>query len=172
MKASKFIVPAVFTLAAGFAFADDDYKKFDEADLNKDGKLSMEEARAALPGLETVMTSSGASSVSSDAELTREQVARALPNIEFDNETGPVTEEDYDKIVEELQDMNVSATTSTSTRSSPAGATGQANQSQRGATQSSTNSNSPRTTGSSPSQSGAQGASDDRTRIPGERPVE
>ena len=51
MKASQFLVPAIFTLAASFAFAADDFKKFDEADVDGDGVLSIQEAQMALPGL-------------------------------------------------------------------------------------------------------------------------
>ena len=49
MKSRHFIAPAILTFAAGVAFAQEEPKKFDQADSNKDGILSVQEARTALP---------------------------------------------------------------------------------------------------------------------------
>lgn len=170
MKASHFIVPAIFTFAAGFALAADEYKKFDEVDANKDGLLSVSEARTALPDLQiTSGTSAGAASstaASGDAMLTRDAVKRALPEISFEggDERGPITEEEYDMIVEELEERGSSAASSSrsatgaassSTRPSPD------SQDSQGAASSSTDRNA-----NSTSQPGASSSSGSQQSTP------
>ncbi len=181
MKTSHFIVPAIFTLAASFAVADD-HKSFSDADTNSDGQLNSQELRAALPQLQTVMRSGAGASASgaagSGAEssmMTREQISQALPGIEFDRESGPIDEDAYNKIVEELGKQQAASPASAS------GAAGSANQSTRGATSSSGSSSTSGAAGSTRSStSGASGstssggqsnpAQSDRNATPGSTP--
>lgn len=113
MKTSYIFVPAIFALAAAFANADD-YKDFGEVDTNDDGQLSSQELRSALPGLQPLIAASGATGANdpespSDVVITREQIAEALPGIEFEETRGPIDEDAYDKIVEELEDRDIEA---------------------------------------------------------------
>ncbi len=118
MKASHFLVPAIFTFAASFALAaDDDYKKFDEADVDGDGVLSIQEAQMALPGLRLDAPATAGSM------LTKRQVQQSITGLEFDDDSaGPVTEEEYEKIVEHMQERGMTsspASTSPGQSSSP-----------------------------------------------------
>jgi len=115
MKASHFLVPAIFTLAASFAFAaDDDFKKFDEADIDGDGVLSIQEAQMALPGLRLDAPATAGSM------LTKQRVQQSVPGLNFDDDTaGPVTEEEYDKIVEHMEERGMSSSPASTSPGQP-----------------------------------------------------
>jgi len=97
--------------------ADNDFKKFDEADIDGDGVLSIQEAQMALPGLRLDAPATAGSM------LTKQRVQQAVPGLTFeDDSAGPVTEEEYDKIVEPMEErgmLSSPASTSPGQSSSP-----------------------------------------------------
>jgi len=105
MKVSYLLVPAIFTIAASFAFADEhDFKKFDEADIDGDGVLSIQEAQMALPGLRLDAP------LTAGSMLTKQSVQQAIPGLTFeDDSAGPVTEEEYEQIVEHMEARGMSS---------------------------------------------------------------
>jgi hypothetical protein len=138
MKVSYFLVTAIFTFAAGFTFAAaDDFKKFDEADIDGDGVLSIQEAQMALPGLRLDAPATAGSM------LTRQRVQQAVPGLTFeDDSAGPVTEEEYEKIVEHMRERGM---TSSPASTSP-GQTGQSSSPRTTTSPSTPPATSPRTT--------------------------
>ncbi|MEQ8407818.1 MAG: hypothetical protein RKH07_06040 [Gammaproteobacteria bacterium] len=99
MKKLLLIASTTLLAASGFAVAGD-HPSFTEADTDSNGELNTQELTTALPTLQL----QGAS-----ASVTAADVKQALPEVEFTEEdvanAEPIGEEQYQKIVDAMDDM-------------------------------------------------------------------
>lgn len=106
MKKSLLIASTVLFTASTFAVAGE-HPSFSEADMNKDGTLNTQELTSALPALKLQSTSE---------TVTTADVKRVIPEVEFDDadvvNATPIGEEQYEQIVDAIDDMEESQSVS------------------------------------------------------------
>lgn len=99
------IIALALLLVSGYAGAqvigESPVRTFEEADFNADGMLNEREADSALPAL-------GLRDSDGDGVITREDVKKVLPDIQFIDEADadePIRAAEYQQIVQTVQDM-------------------------------------------------------------------
>lgn len=96
-----FLLPAVLAFTAASVWAGDKAPEFSEVDTDRDGVLSAEEAKTALPDLQI-------SDANGDGVINRSEVETAMPGLTLSadgekGDTAPVGVTEYQKIVQTME---------------------------------------------------------------------